>query len=152
MGDWKEIQDHGWVKQTIRVQAARCMDCGVPFCQSDSGCPLGNIIPGWNSLVFHGNWKEAYQLLTQTNNFPEFTGQLTSAQLNSTLLNSGQVMSCQVRSGQVRSGQVMSCQVRSGQVSSTLLNSGQVRSGQVMSGQVRSAQLMSGHVSSGQVR
>ena len=79
MKDWREIQDHKFVKDTIKLQAARCMDCGVPFCQSDSGCPLGNIIPTWNNLVFQDNWKEAYQQLMQTNNFPEFTGRVCPA-------------------------------------------------------------------------
>ena len=54
----------------IKFQAARCMDCGVPFCQSSHGCPLGNIIPKWNDLVFNNNWKEALNQLLQTNNFP----------------------------------------------------------------------------------
>ena len=79
MKDFKEIQDHKFVKDTIQYQAARCMDCGVPFCQSDSGCPLGNIIPTWNNLVFQGNWEEAYLQLMQTNNFPEFTGRVCPA-------------------------------------------------------------------------
>ena len=50
--DWKEIYNHRQVKDGLKLQAARCMDCGVPFCQSDHGCPLGNIIPKWNDLVF----------------------------------------------------------------------------------------------------
>ena len=79
MKDFGEIQDHKFVKDTIKYQAARCMDCGVPFCQSESGCPLGNIIPTWNNLVFQGNWKEAYLQLAQTNNFPEFTGRVCPA-------------------------------------------------------------------------
>ena len=58
----------------------RCMDCGVPFCHSTShGCPLGNIIPKFNDLVFHSDWKEALNQLTQTNNFPEFTGRVCPA-------------------------------------------------------------------------
>lgn len=61
----------------IRTQAARCMDCGVPFCHT--GCPLGNIIPDWNDLVYRGNWKEALHRLQATNNFPEFTGRLCPA-------------------------------------------------------------------------
>jgi glutamate synthase (NADPH) small chain len=63
-------------KQT-NEQAARCMDCGVPFCQS--GCPLGNQIPEFNDAVYSGNWKKAYQLLIETNNFPEFTGRICPA-------------------------------------------------------------------------
>ena len=63
----------------LRTQAARCMDCGVPFCQSSHGCPLGNIIPKWNDLVYQNNWKEALAQLLQTNNFPEFTGRVCPA-------------------------------------------------------------------------
>ena len=58
-------------------QGARCMDCGIPFCQS--GCPVNNIIPDWNDLVFRGNWKEAIDTLHSTNNFPEFTGRVCPA-------------------------------------------------------------------------
>ena len=61
----------------IRQQAARCMDCGVPFCHT--GCPLGNIIPDWNDLVHRGRWREAMRRLHATNNFPEFTGRLCPA-------------------------------------------------------------------------
>ena len=67
-------------------QAARCMDCGVPFCQSGtlfggmySGCPLHNLIPEWNDEIFHGNWREALTRLCKTNNFPEFTGRVCPA-------------------------------------------------------------------------
>src|SRR6266550_1194033 len=60
-------------------QAARCMDCGVPFCQGDSGCPVQNIIPEWNGLVQRGNWREALDSLQATNNFPELTGRLCPA-------------------------------------------------------------------------
>lgn len=63
--------------QQLHEQAARCMDCGIPFCQS--GCPVDNIIPDWNELVYKGNWKEAYDRLSVTNNFPEFTGRLCPA-------------------------------------------------------------------------
>uniref|UniRef100_A0ABM0GL38 glutamate synthase (NADH) n=1 Tax=Saccoglossus kowalevskii TaxID=10224 RepID=A0ABM0GL38_SACKO len=79
IGDWSEIHNHGEVKTNIKMQAARCMDCGVPFCQSTNGCPLGNIIPKWNDLVFQDNWKEALERLQQTNNFPEFTGRVCPA-------------------------------------------------------------------------
>lgn len=58
-------------------QASRCMDCGVPFCHW--GCPISNIIPNWNDLVFHGKWEKAFELLQETNNFPEFTGRLCPA-------------------------------------------------------------------------
>lgn len=77
--DWDEIYNHTGIQKYIQVQAARCMDCGVPFCQSDHGCPLGNIIPKWNDLVFQNNWKEALVTLLQTNNFPEFTGRVCPA-------------------------------------------------------------------------
>ncbi|ESO02185.1 hypothetical protein HELRODRAFT_65256 [Helobdella robusta] len=79
VNDWNEIYNHAGVQKYIQVQAARCMDCGVPFCQSDHGCPLGNIIPKWNDLVFKQNWKEALVTLLQTNNFPEFTGRVCPA-------------------------------------------------------------------------
>ncbi|KAK6621297.1 hypothetical protein RUM43_011603 [Polyplax serrata] len=68
--DWDEIYNFDHVRKGLRVQAARCMECGVPFCQSTHGCPLGNIIPKWNDLVFNNNWKEALNQLLQTNNFP----------------------------------------------------------------------------------
>ncbi|KAM7307430.1 glutamate synthase [Ixodes scapularis] len=79
MQDWKEIYNKAAVRKNIRVQAARCMECGVPFCQSSHGCPLGNIIPKWNDLVFKQDWKEALAQLLQTNNFPEFTGRVCPA-------------------------------------------------------------------------
>ena len=63
----------------VRTQAARCMDCGVPFCQGDSGCPVRNIIPEWNDLVHRGEWREALESLHATNNFPELTGRLCPA-------------------------------------------------------------------------
>lgn len=61
----------------LRVQAARCMDCGVPFCHT--GCPLGNIVPDWNDLVYRDRWKEAIRVLHSTDNFPEFTGRVCPA-------------------------------------------------------------------------
>lgn len=64
-------------EQAIIRQAARCMDCGVPFCHS--GCPLGNLCPEWNDLVYQGQWKKAWERLSSTNNFPEFTGRLCPA-------------------------------------------------------------------------
>ncbi|VDO35585.1 unnamed protein product, partial [Brugia timori] len=76
---WNEITDYGAVRSNIRVQAARCMDCGVPFCQGNTGCPLGNIIPKWNDYVFKQNWRQALEQLLQTNNFPEFTGRVCPA-------------------------------------------------------------------------
>ncbi|MFO0790740.1 MAG: glutamate synthase subunit beta [Pirellulales bacterium] len=63
----------------LRTQGARCMDCGVPFCQSDSGCPIDNIIPEWNDLVYQGRWRDALDRLHKTNNFPEFTGRTCPA-------------------------------------------------------------------------
>uniref|UniRef100_A0A0B7B9R4 glutamate synthase (NADH) n=1 Tax=Arion vulgaris TaxID=1028688 RepID=A0A0B7B9R4_9EUPU len=77
--DWKEIFNHKQVKDGLRVQAARCMDCGVPFCTSEHGCPLSNLIPKWNNLVFKNEWKLALDYLHQTNNFPEFTGRVCPA-------------------------------------------------------------------------
>ncbi|KAJ3309132.1 glutamate synthase [NADH] [Boothiomyces sp. JEL0838] len=76
--DWKEVNQRLTPKE-LKVQAARCMDCGVPFCQSDSGCPIGNIIPKWNDLVFKNQWKDALDRLLMTNNFPEFTGRVCPA-------------------------------------------------------------------------
>jgi glutamate synthase (NADPH/NADH) small chain len=61
----------------LRNQGARCMDCGIPFCHQ--GCPVNNIIPDWNDLVFHGDWREAISVLHSTNNFPEFTGRICPA-------------------------------------------------------------------------
>src|SRR5690606_30889941 len=63
----------------LRTQGARCMDCGVPFCQSHTGCPVDNLIPEWNDLVYQGRWREAIQRLHKTNNFPEFTGRACPA-------------------------------------------------------------------------
>ena len=73
-------------KENQQKQAARCMDCGVPFCQSGmtiagmtSGCPLHNLVPEWNDLVYTGNWEQAYNRLHKTNNFPEFTSRVCPA-------------------------------------------------------------------------
>ncbi|MBV1905541.1 MAG: glutamate synthase subunit beta [Pseudomonadales bacterium] len=63
----------------LATQSARCMDCGVPFCQSEEGCPVYNLIPEWNDLVYRGHWKEALERLHSTNNFPEFTGRVCPA-------------------------------------------------------------------------
>jgi len=60
-----------------KIQGTRCMDCGVPFC--NNGCPVNNIIPDWNDLVYNGNWKEALDVLHSTNNFPDFTGRICPA-------------------------------------------------------------------------
>jgi len=74
--DWNEVY-LPFPEPTLRTQAARCMDCGVPFC--NQGCPLGNIIPDWNDLVYKDRWREAIDRLHLTNNFPEFTGKLCPA-------------------------------------------------------------------------
>ena len=63
----------------LATQGARCMDCGVPFCQSEDGCPIDNLIPEWNDLVYQGRWREALDRLHKTNNFPEFTGRVCPA-------------------------------------------------------------------------
>ena len=63
----------------LKTQGARCMDCGVPFCQSATGCPVDNLIPEWNDLVYKGRWREALDRLHKTNNFPEFTGRVCPA-------------------------------------------------------------------------
>ncbi|MEC9064212.1 MAG: NAD(P)-binding protein, partial [Pseudomonadota bacterium] len=66
-------------EEQLKKQGARCMNCGVPFCESEHGCPIDNLIPEWNDLVYKGKWKEAYERLTKTNNFPEFTGRVCPA-------------------------------------------------------------------------
>lgn len=73
---WKEFALE-MPEDILKSQGARCMDCGVPFCQS--GCPIGNIIPDWNDLIFKGRWEEAIERLHRTNNFPEFTGRVCPA-------------------------------------------------------------------------
>ena len=76
--DFKEIYtDHR--EDHLQTQGARCMDCGVPFCQSGDGCPVYNLIPEWNDLVYKGRWKDALERLHKTNNFPEFTGRVCPA-------------------------------------------------------------------------
>jgi glutamate synthase (NADPH) small chain len=76
--DWKELYEP-LPNEILREQGARCMDCGVPFCQGDTGCPVQNLIPEWNDLVHRDRWKEALQSLHSTNPFPEFTGRLCPA-------------------------------------------------------------------------
>jgi glutamate synthase (NADPH/NADH) small chain len=76
VGDWQEIYLK-WGDGDARRQASRCMDCGVPFC--NSGCPLGNLIPEFNDFIYHGAWEEALHRLHATNNFPEFTGRICPA-------------------------------------------------------------------------
>ena len=63
----------------LKIQGSRCMDCGVPFCQSEEGCPIHNLIPEWNDLVYKDQWQEALVRLHKTNNFPEFTGRVCPA-------------------------------------------------------------------------
>jgi len=77
VGDWKEVYPERALLPIIQKQAGRCMDCGIPFCHN--GCPLGNIIPEWNDLVWRGDWASAIERLHATNNFPEFTGRLCPA-------------------------------------------------------------------------
>jgi glutamate synthase (NADPH) small chain len=74
--DWREVYEEFPIAK-IRTQAGRCMDCGIPFC--NNGCPLGNLIPDWNDLVYRDHWREAIDRLHATNNFPEFTGRLCPA-------------------------------------------------------------------------
>ena len=78
LSDQLEVYEK-FADEKIQQQGSRCMDCGVPFCQSNSGCPLGNLIPDWNDMVFRGEWEEAVRLLEETNNFPEFTGRICPA-------------------------------------------------------------------------
>jgi glutamate synthase (NADPH/NADH) small chain len=73
---------HSFTEDQLNAQAARCMNCGIPFCHS--GCPLGNVIPEFNDAVYDGKWEEAYDILTSTNNFPEFTGRICPAPCEST--------------------------------------------------------------------
>ena len=83
--DWQEFHEH-FPEQKLRDQGARCMDCGVPFCHTGtllsgmaSGCPINNLIPEWNDLIYRGLWREALERLHKTNNFPEFTGRVCPA-------------------------------------------------------------------------
>ncbi len=83
--DWKEFHHHMDEKK-LRQQGARCMDCGIPFCHTGklisgmaSGCPINNLIPEWNDLIYRGLWKEALDRLHRTNNFPDFTGRVCPA-------------------------------------------------------------------------
>ena len=85
ISDWREFHEH-MPESDLREQGARCMDCGVPFCHTGkiiggaaSGCPINNLIPEWNDLVYRGHWHEALNRLHQTNNFPEFTGRVCPA-------------------------------------------------------------------------
>src|SRR5690349_18120724 len=87
----ERVHDHvelhlAFPEEKCRTQAARCMNCGIPFCHSGqmingmaSGCPINNLIPEWNHLVYQGLWREAFLRLQKTNNFPEFTGRVCPA-------------------------------------------------------------------------
>ena len=82
--DWEELnpteadeEKHSEIER--KVQAARCMDCGTPFCQTETGCPVNNLIPEWNNLIYNGQWADAIDRLHKTNNFPEFTGRVCPA-------------------------------------------------------------------------
>lgn len=75
--DYKEVEKR-LTPEEIKLQASRCMDCGIPFCHG-CGCPLGNMVPEFNDLVYNGRWKEALQIIYSTNNFPEFTGRICPA-------------------------------------------------------------------------
>src|SRR5258708_33601292 len=74
--DWREVP-LPYEESALKAQTARCMDCGIPFCHQ--GCPLGNLIPDWNDLVYRDRWRAAIDRLHATNNFPEFTGRLCPA-------------------------------------------------------------------------
>jgi glutamate synthase (NADPH/NADH) small chain len=74
--DWREVYEP-FPEEKLQLQAGRCMDCGIPFC--NNGCPLGNLIPDWNDLVYRDHWRDAIERLHATNNFPEFTGRLCPA-------------------------------------------------------------------------
>ncbi len=81
INDWFEVYQP-FPEEQVQTQAARCMDCGVPFCHTGVvgiGCPVNNLIPDWNDLIYRGRWKEAIRLLHSTNNFPEFTGRICPA-------------------------------------------------------------------------
>ncbi|NIP32108.1 MAG: glutamate synthase small subunit [Candidatus Dadabacteria bacterium] len=85
INDWREFHNH-LPEEKLKIQGSRCMDCGVPFCQTGqiiggmaSGCPINNLIPEWNDLIYKGLWREALERLHKTNNFPEFTGRVCPA-------------------------------------------------------------------------
>src|SRR2546428_5342219 len=85
LNDWEEFHEH-FSEAKLQQQGARCMDCGIPFCHTGqlisgmaSGCPVNNLIPEWNDLVYRGLWKEALERLHKTNNFPDFTGRVCPA-------------------------------------------------------------------------
>ncbi len=79
INDYDEIFSGSHNLDLLQEQGSRCMDCGVPFCQSSNGCPIDNLIPEWNDLVYKNEWQEALERLEKTNNFPEFTGRVCPA-------------------------------------------------------------------------
>ena len=79
INDYDEIFSGTHNLEQLQEQGSRCMDCGVPFCQSSTGCPIDNLIPEWNDLVYNNEWQEALERLEKTNNFPEFTGRVCPA-------------------------------------------------------------------------
>ena len=79
INDYDEIFSGTHNLDQLQEQGSRCMDCGVPFCQSTTGCPIDNLIPEWNDLVYNNEWQEALERLEKTNNFPEFTGRVCPA-------------------------------------------------------------------------
>ena len=79
INDYDEIFTGSHNLDQLQEQGSRCMDCGVPFCQSSNGCPIDNLIPEWNDLVYKNEWQEALERLEKTNNFPEFTGRVCPA-------------------------------------------------------------------------
>ncbi len=79
INDYDEIFSSTHNLEQLQEQGSRCMDCGVPFCQSSTGCPIDNLIPEWNDLVYNNEWQEALERLEKTNNFPEFTGRVCPA-------------------------------------------------------------------------
>ena len=79
INDYDEIFSVDHNLNQLQEQGSRCMDCGVPFCQSLDGCPIDNLIPEWNDLVYNNEWRNALERLEKTNNFPEFTGRVCPA-------------------------------------------------------------------------
>ena len=78
IGDYREYV-RKIPERDLKIQGARCMDCGIPYCQSSRGCPVLNLIPEWNDYVYHGEWHDALVRLEMTNNFPEITGRICPA-------------------------------------------------------------------------
>ncbi len=91
VNDWLEIYEP-FPEEKQREQGARCMDCGVPFCHT--GCPVNNLIPDWNDLVYNGRWESAIRRLHATNNFPEFTGRICPAPCEACVCAGNQPAGC----------------------------------------------------------